>query len=132
MINQRKGVLSVVLAVLVGVGMAALRRAHAQIPDPGASGPFTVARAEYDFGDTAFTATGFPGPIEVRASVHYPVNLAAGPFPFIVFLHGRHATCFTGGSAALEWPCTQNRQPIPSYQGYDYISEALATHGFIV
>jgi hypothetical protein len=109
------------------------RSAFAQVPDPGTPGPFAVTREEYDFGDTAFTATDFPGPIELRASIHYPTNLAAGPFPVILFMHGRHATCFAGGSALLQWPCTSNNsQPIPSYKGYDYVSEVLASNGYVV
>jgi len=56
-----------------------------------------------------------------------------GPFPVIVFLHGRHATCFNGGGAAfLEWPCSSNHQPIPSFKGYDYVSEVLASNGYVV
>ena len=105
----------------------------AQAPDPGTPGPLNVTREEYDFGDTAFQPSDFPGPVELRASIHYPTNLAGGPFPVIVLLHGRHATCFNGGGAAfLEWPCTSNHQPIPSYKGYDYVSEVLASNGYVV
>lgn len=113
---------------------ASVQATFAQVPDPGAPGPLAVTREEYDFGDTAFVPTDFPGPVEVRASIHYPTNLSGGPFPVIVLLHGRHATCFVGGgSALLQWPCTANNsQPIPSYQGYDYVSEVLASHGYIV
>ena len=101
--------------------------------DPGSPGPLSVTREEYNFGDTAFTATGFPGPIELIASIHYPTGLSAGPYPVIVLLHGRHATCFVGGAALLQWPCTQQgSQSIPSYRGYDYLSEVLASHGYIV
>jgi len=101
--------------------------------DPGTAGPLAVTREEYNFGDTAFTPTDFPGPVELIASIHYPTNLAAGPFPVIVLLHGRHATCFKGASALLQWPCTFNgSQPIPSYKGYDYFSEILASHGYVV
>ena len=104
-----------------------------QIPDPAAPGPLAVTRAEYNFGDTAFTPTNFPGPVELLASVHYPTNLSGGPFPLIVLLHGRHATCFTGGTAFLQWPCTMaGSQPIPSYKGYDYVAEILASHGYVV
>src|SRR5829696_1917957 len=99
--------------------------------DPGTPGPLSVTREEYDFGDTAFQPTDFPGPVELRASIHYPANLPGGPYPVIVFLHGRHATCFKGGSALLQWPCTSS-QPIPSYKGYDYVSEVLASHGYVV
>jgi hypothetical protein len=105
----------------------------AQVPDPGAPGSLAVTREEYDFGDTAFQPSNFPGPVELRASIHYPTNLPGGPFPVIVFLHGRHATCFTGGTAFLQWPCSiAGSQPIPSYKGYDYVSEVLASHGYVV
>lgn len=107
--------------------------AFAQVPDPGTPGPITVTREEYNFGDTAFQPSDFPGPVELRASIHYPTNLPAGPYPVILFLHGRHATCFAGGSAKLLWPCAaKNSQPIPSYRGYDYVSEVLASHGYVV
>jgi len=112
---------------------ADIKTAFAQVPDPGAPGPLTVTREEYNFGDTAFTATDFPGPIELIASIHYPANLPAGPYPVILFMHGRHATCFVGGSALLQWPCTaQGSQSIPSYRGYDYVAEAIASHGYVV
>lgn len=118
------------IALLVS---ASVQSAFGQIPDPGAPGPLAVTREEYNFGDTAFTPSDFPAPVELRASIHYPTNLAGGPFPVIVFLHGRHATCFKGGTALLEWPCTSNHsQPIPSYHGYDYVAEVLASHGYVV
>src|SRR5438552_889508 len=101
--------------------------------DPTAPGPFAVTREEYNFGDTAFTPTNFPGPVELLASVHHPTNLSGGPFPLIVFLHGRHATCFQGGGAAfLEWPCSDGHTPIPSYKGYDYVGALLASQGYFV
>ncbi len=112
---------------------AAASLTFAQVPDPGTPGPLAVTREEYDFGDTAFSPTNFPGPVELRASIHYPTGLSGGPFPVIVFMHGRHATCFKGGSALLQWPCTTNgSQPIPSYKGYDYVSEVLASNGYVV
>src|SRR5215510_15739251 len=87
----------------------------AQVPDPGTPGPLAVTREEYNFGDTAFQPSNFPGPVELLASIHYPTNLAAGPFPVILFLHGRHATCFNPGQQFLEWPCADGHLPIPSY-----------------
>src|SRR4030095_9754853 len=123
---------SLVLLVLFFLSTSA-RTATAQGPDPGTPGSLAVTREEYNFGDTAFTPTGFPGPVELLASIHYPSNLPAGPYPVIILLHGRHATCFVGGSALLQWPCTANGSPpIPSYKGYDYFSEVLASHGYVV
>ena len=125
----------VCLMVLVGGG----RPTFGQIPDPGAQGPLAVTREEYDFGDTAFSPTNFPGPVELRASIHYPTTFSGAPLPVILFLHGRHVTCFAGGGGGkaqavfLQWPCTfAGTQPIPSYKGYDYVSEVLASHGYVV
>jgi hypothetical protein len=115
------------LLLLVSAGA---RIAFAQ--DPGTPGPLAVTREEYNFGDTAFQPPNFPGPVELRASIHYPTNLPGGPYPVIVFLHGRHATCFKGGSALLQWPCGGGSQPILSFQGYDYVSQVLASNGYIV
>src|SRR5262249_46511063 len=111
-------------------GLAANPSASAQ--DPGLPGPFSVTREEYNFGDTAFTPVGFPGPVEVRASVHYPTALTGGPFPLVILLHGRHSTCMSGGSSFLQWPCSAGRTTIPSFQGYDYFSSILASDGYIV
>ncbi len=119
---------TVMVALLLGWG-ASMVVAQG---DPGAPGPRAVTRAEYDFGDAAFEPSESPGPIEIRASVHSPTDLTGGPFPLIILLHGRHATCFQGADAFLEWPCTPPRQPILSFRGYDYWAEILASHGFIV
>ena len=120
-------------ALLLLFVIGSVQIAFAQVPDPGAPGPLAVTREEYDFGDTAFQPSNFPGPVELHASIHYPTNLAGGPFPVIVLLHGRHATCFNGsGAAFLEWPCASGHTPIPSYQGYDYFSQVLASNGYII
>ena len=98
-------------------------------PDPAVPGLLAVTRAEYDFGDMAFTPTDFPGPVEVRASVHHPTDLSSGPFPLVLFLHGRHDPCFAGSMIVRgQWPCPPGFAPIPSFQGYNYISGfSLAT-----
>ena len=126
----RTRILSIALFSLLTVGVFP---ALVQAQDPGTPGPLAVTREEYNFGDTAFQPSNFPGPVELLASIHYPTNLSGGPFPVIILLHGRHATCFSGtGGQFLQWPCTNNRQPIPSYKGYDYFSEVLASHGYVV
>lgn len=104
----------------------------AQTPDPGIAGPYAVSSDEYDFGDEAFGAPTFPDLIEVRGSVHYPTDMSDGPFPVLFFLHGRHSTCYSGGSTSIAWPCTGSFSPIPSYLGYDYLAEHMASLGYIV
>lgn len=120
------------LASLVLLFLSGLCAQAVLAQDPGDPGPFAVTRSEYTFGDTAFTPMDFPGPVEVTASVHYPTGLPGGPFPLIIFLHGRHATCFQDSTAFLEWPCSAGRLSIPSYEGYDYVSGVLASWGYIV
>lgn len=95
-------------------------------------GPFEVRRARYDFGDEAFQPAGLGGRVELRADVHYPAGLSAGPFPLVLFLHGNHSTCYRGDRAGFEWPCRPGWNPIPNYKGYDYIAQRLASYGFIV
>ncbi|MBV9924737.1 MAG: hypothetical protein JOZ96_06805 [Acidobacteria bacterium] len=118
-------------ASILVVGGAA-SKVNAQAPDPGAAGPLAVTREEYNYGDLAFTPTGFPSAVELKASVHYPTGLPGGPYPLIVFLHGRHVTCYRGTTTALRWPCRNTETAIPSYQGYDYIAQNLASNGYIV
>jgi hypothetical protein len=118
------------LSILVASGAA--YKLQAQIPDPGAAGPLAVTREEYNYGDLAFQPSGFPSAVELKASVHYPTGLPGGPYPLIVFLHGRHVTCYRNQTTALRWPCRSTEQPIPSYQGYDYIAQRLASNGYIV
>ena len=100
--------------------------------DPGAPGTLEVASADYDFGDTAFTPPDLAAPVEVRARVYYPAQLERGPFPLVVFMHGRHVTCGTSAGAGAGWPCEPPDVPIPSYLGFEYIQKVLSTHGYIV
>jgi hypothetical protein len=98
-------------------------------------GPLAVTQESYNFGNTAFHPTGFPGPgVELIASVFHPTDLTGGPLPLLVFLHGRHSTTYdpTTGSAFLEWPATGNHLPIESYKGYDYLANVMASHGYFV
>ena len=105
----------------------------AQSSDPGEPGTLQVDTREYNFGDEALTPTDFPGAVELRASVHHPKDLSGGPFPLVILLHGRHATCFPiTPETQLAWPCPSGTQPIPSFEGYAYIAEILASHGYIV
>ena len=54
--------------------------------------------------------------------------------PLVLFLHGRHSTCYglepepfvTG-----DWPCPEGTLPIPSHLGYRYAAELLASQGYL-
>lgn len=121
------GLLGLIICAILAVSSE-----PAMAEDPALEGPYDVDIVEYDYGDSAFSPSDFPIDVEVRANVHYPSELEEGPFPLVVFLHGRHSTCYSEQMAFMQWPCSNNREPIPSYQGYDYIGEILASHGYIV
>lgn len=120
----------------------ALLPAVAVAAEPDAPGRFDTVHESYDLGDTAFVPTQFNGaPVELQGAIRRPADLAAGPFPLVLALHGRHSTCFDPSiaidqdpfaNASDEWPCFGNHEPIPSLDGYDYWAERLASHGYVV
>src|SRR5262245_17016815 len=82
--------LVVFLCLVAGAGRA---------QDPTAPGTHTAARDTYDYGNEVFLPTDFnpvPGVgvrrVEERAVVHYPQDINNGPYPLLIFLHGRHST----------------------------------------
>jgi Calx-beta domain-containing protein len=100
--------------------------------DPGAAGPYTVTRAEYDFGDEAITLPGLENHTsELRALVYSPAG-ATGRRPLVIFLHGRHQPCYGDAPSPVPWPCGAGNHPVPSYRGYDASANALASNGDIV
>ena len=99
---------------------------------PAAPGAYGVSRTAYDFGDQVYQPTGLGGRVELRADVRYPSDLTGGPYPLVLFLHGNHDACYRGDRASYEWPCRDGWEPLPNYQGYDYIARRLASYGFIV
>ena len=144
---------SLICLLLAALTLGPAPRARA-LPDPTAPGPYAITKEEYNFGLSYFPANsaalpGFPGPVEFLASVHYPSTAAnsgvvattnpstggqAGPFPLIIFVHGRHGTAYnpTTGSSSSQWPPTGSNIQIPSYEGYDYAAETLASYGYVV
>ncbi len=99
----------------------------------------TVERHEYDFGMMFVEDSQLPGytyQARLQGSVHYPVD-GAGPYPVVLFMHGRHGTCDVIGEElfALQYLCLSIPgflEPINSYTGYDYLADDLAERGFIV
>ncbi len=113
--------------------------------EPDEAGPYAVDVDAYDLGDLAFEPLEFGGrSVELRAAVYSPQDLTDGPFPLVMFMHGRHSTCFDpqtpqgvpgDGSflgGFIEWPCLSGRVPIPSHEGYAPVAELLASHGYVV
>ena len=117
--------------------------------DPAAPGPYPTATQDYNFGLAAFTppslksaTTGQPlGPNELDGRVYYPKGiddgaspLPTGKMPLILFMHGRHSTSYNATTGVLTsgWPPPAGSVQIPSFQGYDYIGNLLASYGYVV
>jgi PKD repeat protein len=132
---MNKIALSGLLVVLFLFGMLPVRSLAQTTPDPGIPGSLTVTKANYDLGDLAYAPASFPLSVEVRGSVHYPTGLSGGPYPVLVFLHGRHSTCYETidpTNVVGNWPCDPGFQSIISFDGYDYLAKNMASHGYIV
>jgi hypothetical protein len=107
------------------------RRALSGLDDPGTPGPYATTTLSYQLDDLA--VDGYPAPLEVLAEVIAPVG-ATEPMPMVLFLHGRHSTCYSTDPAPTvsgDWPCPEGTLPIPSYQGYRYAAELLASQGYL-
>jgi hypothetical protein len=149
--------LAALVALVAGGGMSPAFAQQQVGPDP-AIATISHGSADVDYG--SYTPEFLPVNVEngnggtwdedaeaeMLARVWYPADLKPGPsgkFPLLVFMHGRHPTCFdaatapsdpTAGQAFMEWPCVDGQQPtpIPSDQGYDYLAQGLANEGFVV
>ncbi len=100
--------------------------------DPAAPGRFATRRLRYALPDLAVPE--FAAPVEVLAEVTEPVG-DAGRMPLVLFLHGRHSTCYRGGpdgEASGDWPCPEGWRPVPSHTGYRYMADRLASQGHLV
>lgn len=103
--------------------------------DPLADGPHAHARSEWDLGQEVVQGSGGRYLVHVHGSLHAPEG--DGPFPVLVFQHGRHGTCRIApvGFEMLLQPCPDAEPllaPVDSYTGYGYLAEHLASHGFVV
>jgi len=87
-----------------------------------------VVTQVYDLGDLAYTDRRSGTVSEVRGVVHAPAQLD-GALPVVVMVHGSWWACTK--ARASEWPCDKGT-PFPSYRGYDYLGDYLASRGFVV
>jgi hypothetical protein len=107
--------------------------AAAQLPpnpvDPGTPGSFTTISGEYTLPDLPLP--GLATPVEMRGYVVAPQG-TSGQRPLVLFLHGRHATCYQGTAApTLDWPCPAGWSPVPSHLGYQRAQQLLASQGYV-
>lgn len=97
-------------------------------PDPGATGRY--ATTEFTYTRPSVTLADLATPVEVKAVVVMPRH-ARGRRPVVLFLHGRHATCYSRANSFDDWPCPKGSTPIASYRGYLQTQRLLASQGFV-
>ncbi len=127
-------------------------------PDASPVGPLTVAAGYYDLGAHVDPLVlpgcqpfqGYDCKIDVRAKVYHPQPLS-GTYPVLIFVHGNHSTCGRPYQSPPDPPgmlgnpridddltytgtgtCPPNYMEAPSYTGYDYLANRLASYGYIV
>lgn len=100
--------------------------------DPGVRGRFATERRSYSL--VGLRHPEYPARIEVVGEVTLPLG-TTGRRPLVLVLHGRHSTCYRGGSRGSisgDWPCRPGWAPIPSHLGYRRVADLLASQGAIV
>ncbi len=111
---------------------AAVPAAPTLATDPGDPGTFQVVSSDYRV--PGIKLAGMPAKIETLGHVVSPEGAAAGA-PLVLFLHGRHEACYQTpdnlGGGFPEWPCRRGTSPIPSYLGYVYAQQLLASQGYV-
>jgi len=120
---------------------AAVMRYEGAAPQADLPGPYAVSEPlDYDLGQYLVSDgdNGLPYNADVHGSVRAPTS-GSGPFPVILYLHGRHVTCSYGGFEFLSagiCPTIDGLvleiKTVPSYLGYDYMAAHLASQGYVV
>jgi hypothetical protein len=98
--------------------------------DPGEPGPLATTSSDY-----TLPSIGLPGmaePVEMVGHVVQPSDRAPSR-PLVLFLHGRHSSCYDPDDEETEseWPCTGDYRPLPSHLGYRYVQQLLASQGYV-
>ncbi|WP_045312178.1 alpha/beta hydrolase family protein [Lentzea aerocolonigenes] len=99
--------------------------------DPGKPGKYATTKGEYAL--DPIKLPGYAAPIEMDAVVVAPKG-ASGKRPLVLFLHGRHYTCYSKTNPnriTLEWPCSTGLTAVPSHRGYLKAQELLASQGYV-
>lgn len=97
--------------------------------DPGVPGKHKTV--SFTYSQPSVKLDELPVKVETRARVVLPATSAKGARGVVVFLHGRHSTCFSAeGEDSGDWPCPPGFKQVPSYLGYEYAQELLASQGF--
>jgi len=138
------GIIGIAHPVNAGLPEGAVARAEqtdlrASLPDPGASGPHPTQRMTV-FRGWERVEVDLPLRVEDLAEVTVPVDaqgvVPRRAFPVVVLLHGRHQWCADVGGEQPDpvpaWCNAGDTIPVPSYTGYRYLADRLASQGRVV
>ena len=125
-----KAAMCMLAAMIAALPLAAQTPGYAAAP-----GPLPVTSEEYKFPSVILPT--IPYPVDVWARIWYPEGLPGGPYPLVLLLHGNHGVCRMPNTQIDVCPpvppiCPAPFQQTPQHAGYDYVSERLASHGYIV
>ncbi|NKE58606.1 hypothetical protein FXN61_17990 [Lentzea sp. PSKA42] len=99
--------------------------------DPGKPGPYATSTGEYSLDPVKLPE--YAAPIEMEAVVVAPKG-ASGKRPLVLFLHGRHFTCYSKtnpNQILMAWPCPAGSTAVPSHRGYLKAQQLLASQGYL-
>ncbi|MFC3891646.1 alpha/beta hydrolase family protein [Lentzea rhizosphaerae] len=97
--------------------------------DPGTPGPYATTTGEYTLDSVKLPE--YAAPIEMDGVVVAPKG-APGKRPLVLFLHGRHYTCYSEtGQIQMTWPCASGFTAVPSHRGYLKAQQLLASQGYV-
>ncbi len=95
-----------------------------------------IADDEYDLGGQMVPGIGFA--TSLYGVVRHPADLAGGPYPLVLFMHGNHGNCRPGDGSEddcqtrTQHACTRaGFTTTPNAEGYVYLMESLAAQGFV-
>ncbi len=94
--------------------------------DPGKAGSHPVT--SFDYRSAAIAWREFTSPMEVLGHAVLPTDVDNAPL--VLILHGRHSPCYGFEKAGGAEPCPDGGRPVPSYLGYDYLQQMLASQGY--
>jgi len=109
-------------------------------PDATAGGPLLTTNADYQLPPSIDATVLIDRMTEIWARVYRPADLSSGPYPLVIILHGNHETCGIGSNPRLDnnclytttGSCPDGYSMAPSYLGYSYLADLLASWGYVV
>ena len=93
--------------------------------DPAVPGEYETRSFDYRFANLPWKR--YDGAMEVLGQAVLPEGVDDAPL--VLFLHGRHQACYGKGENGT-WPCAGASKPVPSFRGYTYLQQRLATQGY--